>query len=415
MKFTKSDAKQFVRENDIKFVRLAFCDVFGKLKNISIMASELERAFNCGIAFDASAIDGFLNIEESDLFLFPDSSTISLLPWRPQQGRVVRFYCDVKKKDGSDFTDGRMLLKRAVEKASFMGIEIKVGVDCEFYLFENDENGNPTGVTHDKAGYLDVAPLDKGENVRREICLTLEQMGIIPISSHHEQGPGQNEIEYLHGEAISCADNLITLKSVISTVAYRNGLYADFSPKPLKNFSGNGLHINLYLRKKGQNIFEGNVFNSIPEASQFIAGVANRCKEMTLFLNPDKKSYTRLGSCEAPKYITWSTKNLSQLIRILSDCGEDSKMEIRSPDPYCNPYLAFALIIFAGLEGIENKTKLFKATDENLLDTHEQNSFEKLPDDLNQALEFAKNSQFVKNLIPKKLFDKFIEVKSKEC
>lgn len=415
MKFTKSDAKQFVKENDIKFIRLAFCDVFGKLKNISIMASELERAFENGISFDASAIEGFLNTEEADLYLFPDASTFSILPWRPQQGRVVRFYCDIKKRDGSDFTDGRLLLKRAVEKAKLMGIDIKIGVDCEFYLFENDENGISTNKPQDNAGYLDVAPLDKGENVRREICLTLEQMGIIPISSHHEQGPGQNEIDFLYGDAFTCADNLITLKSVVSTIAGRNGLSANFSPKPIESESGNGLHINLYLFKDGLNIFKDRDFDKISEAEYFTAGVLNRCSEMTLFLNPEYDSYKRFGSLKAPKYISWSNKNLSQLIRILSDIENDSRMELRSPDPMCNPYIAFALIIYAGLEGIENKQRLCKATDINLLEADEivVKNLQKLPDNLKQAIDIAKKSIFIKNIIPKKLFDKFIEVKLK--
>lgn len=416
MNLTLNDVNDFIKENDIKFIRLAFCDVFGKLKNISIMAEEFEKAMESGIPFDASIIEGFLNEEESDLYLFPDISTLSLLPWRPQQGRVVRMYCNLKRKDGSYFTDGRLLLKKAVDKAKSMGIELDINIDCEFYLFENDENGNPTKKPQDNAGYFDVAPLDKGENVRREICLILEQMGITPISSHHEQGPGQNVVEFKKCNPILCADNLTTLKSVISTTADRNGLFADFSPKPLKDYSGNGMHINMFIYKDGKNILQEENFNKYSQSSQFIAGILNRCKEMTLFLNPEKDSYKRFGNFEAPMYITWSEKNLSQLLRIISYSKEDSKIELRSPDPMCNPYLAFALIINAGLEGIEKKLKLSKSTDFYLFDNKEiEDDLMILPEDLNNAINIAKESTFIKNIIPHKLLNKYIEKKIKEC
>lgn len=410
MDISKIDVKQFIKENDIKFIRLAFCDVFGRLKNISVMAEQFERAYTQGISFDASAALGFLYEDEADLYLFPDLSTMSLLPWRPQQGRVVRFYCNIVKKDGTPFTDGRQLLKKAVQKAESMGFDIKVGVNCEFYLFENDENGNPTQKTLDKAGYLDVAPLDKGENVRREICLIMEQMGIMPLSSNHEQGPGQNEIKYQQSDPLTCADNLITLKSVISTTAERNGLHASFAPKPLKDFSGNGLQISLSLFKDKENLVEGenNLENS--QAANFVAGILDKCSEITLFLNPDKDSYKRFGSYKAPKYISWSTKNLSQLLRVIIH-GNDSAIELRSPDSMCNPYIAFALIIHAGLYGIENNLKLPKSTDVNLLiNKSGADGLKPLPENISSAADETSKSEFIKNIIPDNLLQKFISL-----
>jgi glutamine synthetase len=417
MSYTKGDILKFVLENDVKFIRLAFCDIFGTMKNISIMPDELPRAFDSGISFDASAVKGFMNIEESDLFLRPDPNTLSVLRWRPQQGRVARFFCNIKKPDDSPFEgDGRDILTSVVRKAEELGYNCKLGPECEFYLFNLDDQGNPTKNPHDNAGYCDIAPSDKGENVRREICLTLEEMGIKPESSHHEQGPGQNEIDFKYSDPLTAADNLITFKSVVKTIASRNGLYASFMPKPLAEHSGNGLHVNLSLSKNGDNIFNQKTKYSA-DADNFIAGVLNRIYEITAFLNPTVNSYERLGSFEAPKYITWSHQNRSQLIRIPAAKGEYARMELRSPDPACNPYFSFALILMAGLEGIEKKTKLSSEINANLynLSKKDQEKIKTLPQNLLDAINISKQSEFIKSVLPIKTIEKYFLIKQAEC
>lgn len=406
MEFIMNDIKNYVRENDIKFIRLAFCDVFGNLKNLSIMGDELENAFTSGIPFDASSLQGFLNEDESDLYLFPDASTIALLPWRPQQGRVVRFYCDIKKGSGEDFEDGRFLLKKAVKKVEEMGLSLKFSASCEFYLFKKDEDGAPTLIPFDEGGYLDMAPADRGENIRREICLTLEQMGIRPITSHHEHGPGQNEIEFEKSNALECADNITTFKTVVNTVADRNGLAASFLPKPLTDHSGNAMPINISLYKDGKNLFDKNNFDNL--AGSFLAGIFNRISEMTLFFNSHETSYHRFGTFKAPKYISWSTKNLSQLLSLSWDLGESSKAQLRSPDVMCNPYLALALLINAGIEGIENKETLPPAVDVKVTQNYAKaNGITELPGDIREAVEMAENSEFVRRVLPKRLIQAF--------
>ncbi|MGD9569577.1 MAG: glutamine synthetase family protein [Sedimentibacter sp.] len=416
MNYTINEVLQFAKENDVKFIRLSFCDIFGTLKNISILADELPRAFESGISFDASSIKGFMNVEESDLFLFPDPTTLSILPWRPQQGSVVRLFCNIKHPDGRPFDgDGRNILQNAVCTAQELGYEIEIGTECEFYLFEKDEKGNPTLTPHDKATYLDVAPLDKGENVRRDICLTLEQMGILPESSHHEQGPGQNEICFKYSDAKNAADNLITFKSVVKAIAHINGLHASFMPKPLKNFSGSGLHINMSLLKNNINLFNKE-FNHTEDADNFLAGILSRIPEMTLFMNPLTNSYKRFGSHSAPKYVTWSPQNRSQLIRIPAASGKYSRIELRSSDPSCNPYLVFALLIYSGLDGIKNKTLLEKPANLNLYkaDEYTVKNFKPIPGSLEEAINLANDSDFIKNHLPAEVINKFIAAKKDE-
>lgn len=416
MTYTMKEVLQFVKENDVKFIRLAFCDILGIQKNISIMPDELERAFESGISFDASSILGFMNIEHSDLFLYPDPSTLSILPWRPQQGRVIRFFCDIKHPDKKPFEgDTRNILKKAVERAEKMGYVCKIGSECEFYLFETDEKGKPTFTPYDEGGYLDIAPLDKGENVRREICLSLEQMGIQPESSHHEQGPGQNEIDFKYSDAITAADNLIAFKSVVKAIASRNGLFASFMPKPIAHESGSGLHINLSLLKNGFNIFRNGDVNS-SDAKSFIAGVLDKILEITAFANPTTNSYARFGVFKAPKYVSWSKENRSQLIRIPAEKGEYSRMELRSPDPSCNPYITFALILHAGLDGIEKGLELPMPVNSNLYITtgHELKHLKILPQNLKEALDIASRSIFVKNILGEEMLEKYFEIKLRE-
>ena len=341
MEYTPQEVMQYIQEEDVKFIRLAFCDCFGRPKNISIMPQELERAFRYGIALDASAIAGFGDEVHSDLFLHPDPATIMVLPWRPEHGRVVRMFCTITHPDGTLFPlDSRGILKRAIADAANAGYTFAFGSELEFYLFQLDENGQPTKIPYDQASYMDVAPEDKCENVRREICLTLEQMGIQPESSHHEEGPGQNEIDFRYSDALSAADNAHTFCTVVKTIAARNGLAADFSPKPLPEHPGSGFHINISVQGPGENRMQ-----------HMLAGILNRMPEITLFLNPTEQSYRRLGSHKAPKFISWSNDNRSMLVRIPAAHGEYRRAELRSPDCTANPYLAFALVIWAGQIG----------------------------------------------------------------
>ena len=393
MKYSKQEVMQFVQEEDVKFIRLAFCDVFGKQKNISIMDSELQRAFKHGIAIDASAIEGFGDETHSDLFLHPDPSTLVILPWRPEHGRVVRMFCDIKYPDGKTFEgDTRSILKKAVEDARRENLSFKFGPEMEFYLFKLDEKGYPTNETYDNAGYMDIAPEDKGEDIRREICLTLEQMGIYPESSHHEEGPGQNEIDFRYSSPLEAADNAVAFCSVVKAVVNRNGIAADFSPKPIENQPGNGFHINFSVKSDSDK-------DILPQA---IAGILKHISEITLFLNRTSKSYDRLGSNKAPSYVSWSCENRSQLIRIPAAVDEFKRAELRSPDPLSNPYLAFSLIIYSAMEGIKNKLELPKPCDKNLftLNKEELKSFQTLPSTLKEAVQKAEKSNFVKNLIP---------------
>ena len=396
MKYSKDEVIQYTQEEDVKFVRLAFCDVFGKQKNISIMPDELPRAFEYGIAFDASAIAGFGDVTSSDLLLHPEAETLMPLPWRPEHGRVMHMFSGISRPDGTPFEcDTRALLKKAVAEAKQAGYEFSFGSEQEFYLFQPDENGKPTKEPSDRAGYMDIAPEDRGENVRREICLTLEQMGIRPESSHHEEGPGQNEIDFKYSDALTAADNVVMFQRVVKTVAFRNGLYADFSPKPLKDAPGNGFHINISIHPSADNT----------ELKQVTAGILANVKAMTAFLNPAPQSYDRLGRQKAPGYITWSAQNRSQLVRIPAAVGEYTRVELRSPDPSANPYLAFALLIYAGLEGLKNKAELPEPADINLYtaDPEVLAKYDKLPESFAEACEAAASSDFIKKHIPERI------------
>jgi len=410
-----NDVLEFVKENNVKFVRLNFCDILGLQKNISIMADELSSALDNGISFDAHVIRGFCDITQSDLFLFPDPPTLSVLPWRPGPGRVIRFFCDIKKPDASDFEhDTRMILKKATKRMQGMGYDCKIGAECEFYLFKNSDNGGMSNNTLDDGTFMDISPLDRGEDIRREICLTLEEMGIKPEKSHHEQGPGQNEIDFKFDDPVASADNLQTFKTVVKAIASRNGLSATFMPKPLPDTPGNGMHINLSLYQNGKNIFSSE--SNSKAAESFIAGILDKTPEITLFLNPLANSYDRFGKFEAPKYVSWSRQNRSQLVRIPEASGENVRMELRSPDPSLNPYLAFALIISAGLDGIEKNARLSPAVDEDLYtaDKSVTKDLTELPDSLEKAIVLAEKSAFIKNITGGMLLSKYLEIKKNE-
>ncbi len=408
----------FIEEHDVKFIRLGFCTPFGVQKNISILADELKAAFEDGISFDASAIEGFADISRSDLLLFPDVNTLALLPWRPNVNSVLRFYCDVKNPDKTSFeSDSRHILKNAVDRLKGLGLSCKIGTECEFYLFKTAEDGTPLQQPLDNGGYLDISPLDKGENVRRDICLCLEEMGLKPERSHHEQGPGQNEIDFMFSDVLSSADNFLTFKSVVKTIADRNGLFASFMPKPLLNKSGSGMHINISLYKDGENIFASTNKKTYAYAESFIAGVMDKIGEISLFLNQTNNSYARLGNFEAPKYISWSHHNRSQLIRIPAAASADKKrMELRSADCALNPYIAFALILHAGIHGIENRLALPAPVDENLYTAGSDvtNNLAALPQNLGEAIQLAKNSNFVKEHLGEELLARFVELKQQE-
>ena len=389
------DIVEFVEENDVKFIRLAFCDLYGEQKNISIMPQELKSAFENGINFDSFLIKGFHEANGQDLFLRPDPDTLHVLPWRPQSGRVIRFYCNVVHADGTPFPlDYRQFLKDTLLECQQMGFTTRMGLRSEFYLFKTDENGEPTNETFDKGGYLDVAPADKAENIRREICLTLEEMGINPESSHHERGPGQNEIDFCSADVLTTADNLVTYKNVVENIAARNGAYACFDPKPLDNAPGNGLHI-LMANYKGQD----NLFETDKDFSEsFMAGIINRMRDITLFLNCRSDSYNRFGLSEAPKYITWSTMNNSRLFRAPEINGKRQHFILRSPDSCCNPYMASAIIIQAGLAGVRGKEKLPPELNVNPRCLGENDTdLEKLPCTISEAIECALNSDFINN------------------
>lgn len=416
MDSTVSEVLQFTRESDVKFVRLGFSDILGVQKNISIMAEELPQAFAQGVSFDAHAIAGFTDITRSDLFLLPDPVTLTVLPWRPGPGQVVRFYCDILEPDGRPFAqDTRLALKRVLERAEAMSLAPQVGAECEFYLFRTDEAGEPTMLPLDGGSYLDIAPLDKGEDIRREICLTLEEMGIAPEASHHEQGPGQNEVDFRFSDALTCADNLMTFKSVVKSIASRNGLFASFMPKPLADKAGNGLHVNISLSSGGHNLFEGAGQGGQGTAEHFIAGILGRTPEMTLFLNQLANSYERLGEYEAPRYISWSHQNRSQLVRIPAAGAEKARMELRSPDPALNPYLAFALIIAAGLDGIERQAELPPPVDADLYHAEAAAGLATLPESLEQAIGLASGSDFVRSVLGEGLHRKYVALKEAEA
>ena len=399
MKYSKEEVMQFVQEEDVKFLRLAFCDVTGKPKNVSIMPTELERAFEHGIAIDASAIEGFGDETHSDIFLHPDPDTITVLPWRPEHGKVARMFCSITYPDGRPFEhDVRTLLKEAIRHAKELGYSFYFGPEMEFYLFKLDENGNPTVQPYDHATYMDVAPEDKCENVRREICLTLEKMGIRPESSHHEEGPGQNEIDFRYSDALTAADNAITFCSVVKSVAALNGLHADFSPKPLADQPGSGQHINISIKGGDEK-----------DTNHMLAGILSTVADTTVFLNPSKQSFHRLGFNKAPKYISWSSENRSQLIRIPAATGEYRRAELRSPDPLANPYIAYTLLIYAGLYGIQNKLELPEPANVNLFtaDAETLAKYKTLPLSLAEARKRAFDSSFVRDHLPLSLIEYF--------
>lgn len=403
MSASPKEILRFVEENDVKFIRLTFCDVFGNLKNVAIMPNELETAFSHGIPFDASSIDESC----SDLLLVPDISTLSVLPWRPKSGRVVRFFCELRNPDGTSYSgDTRSELINYMNELRLSGYTCEMGTRCEFYLFELNEKGEPTKIPHDHGGYLDVAPLDKCENARREICLSLEEMGLSPKSSCHKHGPAQNEIEFRENEPVTAADDMVHYKTVVKSIAAQCGLFASFMPKPLQNEHGSALNISLSLKKNGEFIFGGEPENMPHEGKCFISGVLRRIREITAFLNSTTNSYERLGIGYAPQYVNWSFKNLAQLIRIPRAVGSAPKIELRSADAACNPYIAFRLILAAGIEGISSGD--CSLMDSTMKGDPTSTGFDRLPMTLEEAVKAARESEFVRRNLPEKVISSIL-------
>ena len=381
MEYTVDEVMKYIEDEDAKFIRLAFRDAYGVQKNISVMPGEIKKAFESGIPINPRRIAGFRDYPYASLFLKPDPSTLSILPWRPDSGKVLRMFCDMYTPDGEVVkADTRAILKQAADRARDAGISFRFGSEMEFYLFSKDENGNPTRIPYDQAGYMDIAPADRCENVRRELCLTIERMGLIPERSHHEQGPGQNEIDFHYARPLKAADQQTTFKMVVNTIADRYGLSADFSPMPLPDKPGNGYHINIYaVDGDGRDV-----------AAYAAAGILSRIPEITLFLNPTEESYARFGNNTAPDRVDWSDEGASELMYVEEYLGK-IRAELRSPDASCNPYLVYALLIYAGLEGIEKEMSLpEKAAEESML----------LPGSRREASKLAKASDFVRAYVP---------------
>ena len=389
MTYSEKEIMEYIEEEDAKFIRLAFRDAYGVQKNISVMPREIPKAFRDGIMINAKSIRGFEGCNEGILYLKPDPDTLSVLPWRPDSGRVLSMFCDVCKADGTPFeADTRNILKNAVKAAEDAGIEFRFGSEMEFYLFKTDDEANPTKIPYDEAGYMDIAPLDRGENIRREICLTIEEMGLTPERSHHERGPGQNEIDFHYGKPLKAADQITTFKMVVATVADRNGLYADFSPMPLSDKPGNGYHINIFAKnQKGEDVVR-----------YAAAGILEKIKDITIFLNPTDSSYNRFGTGTAPTKVNWSNVGGSELMYI-NDKEKQPRVELRSPDALSNPYLAYALLIYAGLYGIENNLELPREMDEDSV---------LLPKSRKEAIKYAESSDFIKDILPASIIDKYL-------
>lgn len=420
--YTRDDIIRLVEEEDVEFIRLQFTDMLGNLKNIAITANQLEKALDNKCMFDGSAIDGFVGIEESDMYLHPDLSTLEIFPWRPQQGKVARMICDIYRPDGSPFEgDPRFILKRAIKDASDMGYTFEVGPECEFFLFNTDENAMPTTDTHEQAGYFDIGPLDGGENARRDIVMTLEDMGLIIEASHHEMAPAQHEIDFRYDEALMTADNIMTFKLAVRTIAKRHGLHATFMPKPKYGVNGSGMHINMSLHKDGKNIFEDeNDANGLSkEAYYFIGGIMKHIKGMAAITNPLVNSYKRLvPGFAAPVYIAWSATNRSPLIRIPAGGGTGTRIELRSPDSAANPYLTLAVCLKAGLDGIINKIEPPKSVDCNIYTmTNEERTalkIDNLPGTLIEAVEELKKDDLILQVLGEHIAKNYIAAKENE-
>ena len=422
MAYTKEDIIRIVKEEDIEFIRMQFTDIFGQAKNVAITASQIQKAVNNQISIDGSSIEGFTRIHESDQYLYPDLDTFTVLSWYEQQGKVARLLCDVCNPDGTPFIgDPRGALKRVLRRAADLGYTFNVGPECEFFLFEMDKDGKPTTKTNDEAGYFDLGPIDHGDHTRREICLALEALGFEIEASHHECAAGQHEIDFRYEPALHAADNIMTFKLAVKTIAKRHGMHATFMPKPKSGVSGSGMHINMSLRKDGGNIFadETDRFGLSQDAYYFIGGLMKHVYSMTAITNPLVNSYKRLVSgFEAPLHIAWSVTNRSPLIRIPSSFGSGTRIELRSPDSAANPYLTIALCLAAGLDGIKNKItppeniqkNIFHMTEEE----KEQLHIKSLPTNLYDAVCAMERDAFIREILGEHISNVYIASKKDE-
>ena len=426
-KYTKDQIIQICKEQDVEFIRLQFIDVLGIPKNVAVTSSQLEKVLTDGMMFDGSSIEGFARIEESDMYLKPDLDTFVIYPWRPQTGKVARFICDVYTPAGEPFDgDPRGILKKQMEEAKKLGYEFNVGNECEFFLFQTDENGRPTTKTNDEAGYFDLDPVDMGTDARRDICLTLEQMGFEIEASHHEVAEGQHEIDFKYADALTTADNVVTFRLAVKTIAKKYGLHATFIPKPIFGINGSGMHTNMSLMTKNA---EGKTVNAFYDsesedglsdvAHYFIGGLLKHVKGIAAYSNPTVNSYKRLvPGYEAPTYIVWSASNRSCLVRIPAARGMGTRVELRCPDPTCNPYLEMALCLAAGLDGIKNKIVPAPAVDYNVFDLSNEELEEKgidcLPGSLEEAVKASEADPFVKETVGEHVFNAYTEGKKAE-
>lgn len=421
-RYTKQDIIRMVEEDDVEFIRLQFTDMFGNLKNVAVTTSQLEKVLNNECMFDGSSIEGFVRTEESDMYLYPDLDTYVTFPWRPQQGKVARLICDVYDVEGKPFLgDPRYILKKAIKEATEMGYTFNVGPELEFFLFHMAENGQPTTISHERAGYFDLGPLDLGENARRDMVLTAEEMGFCIEASHHEVAPAQHEVDIKYDDALSTADNIMTFKLVARTIAKRHGLHCTFMPKPKYGVDGSGMHVNMSLMKDGKNIFDDpeDSLGLSKEAYHFIAGIMKHMMSMTAITNPLVNSYKRLvPNYEAPVYIAWSASNRSPLIRIPAGRGNSTRVELRCPDPAANPYLTLAVCLAAGIDGIKNKLMPPASINKNLFNlTLEENmelGLDKLPENLFEAISYLEQSEFIKNVLGTHISSKYIAAKKDE-
>ena len=423
MLYTKEDIIRKVKEEDVEFIRLQFTDIFGQLKNVAITASQIEKAVNNQIMFDGSSIEGFVRIDESDQYLYPDLDSFTIFPWRPSHGRVARLICDVHDPDGAPFVgDPRYVLKQVIQKANDMGFDaFNVGPEAEFFLFQTDDEGKPTVRTNDEAGYFDLGPLDHGEGTRREICMSLEQMGFEIEASHHEVAQGQHEIDFKYADALRTADNIMTFKLAVKTLAQKNGLHATFMPKPIFGVNGSGMHTNMSLFRDGKNAFYD---PSDPKglsnaAYSFIAGLLAHVKGMAAITNPLVNSYKRLvPGYEAPCYLAWSASNRSALIRIPAARGQSTRVELRCPDPACNPYLELAVCLAAGLDGIEKGLTPPPEVTKNIFDMNaadrKVHGIDSLPDSLEEAIHALEADPLVLDTLGEHVAANYIEGKRKE-
>lgn len=420
--YTREEILQMVEEEDVEFIRLQFTDMFGAIKNIAVTARELPRALNNQCVIDGEQIAGTSGLKDADLYLRPVLDTFAILPWRPQQGKVARMICDLYFPDGTPYKNSpRYILENVAGKAQDEGYTCYIDPECEFFLFHTDDNGNPTTVTHEQAGYLDISPLDLGENARRDMVLTLEDMGMEVESSHHEAAPAQHEIDFRYDEALATADKIMTFKLAVKTIAKRHGLFASFMPKPKYGINGSGMHINMSLSRNGKNIFDdpSGELGLSKEAYYFIGGIMKHMKGMSAITNPLINSYKRLvPGYEAPIYIAWSATNRSPLIRIPASRGAGTRVELRCPDPAANPYLALAVCLAAGLDGIENKIMPPEEVRENVFEMRLSRKVEKgiesLPGDLMEAIEEFEHDDYIKGVLGPHITEKYAEAKKAE-